>query len=66
MLPYGTALALGAIVALIITICIYKYIMPKELDGTFEKESAQKACERLLELGLLNDDEFARIANNSS
>ena len=41
-----------------------KELIKKLCEKGFEKESAQKACDRLLELGLLNDEEFARILAN--
>ena len=41
-----------------------KELIKKLCEKGHEKESAQKACERLLELGLLNDEEFARILAN--
>ncbi len=41
-----------------------KELIKKLCEKGYEKESAQKACERLLELGLLNDEEFARILAN--
>ncbi len=41
-----------------------KELIKKICEKGHEKESAQKACERLLELGLLNDEEYARILAN--
>ena len=41
-----------------------KELIKKLCEKGHEKESAQKACERLLELGLLNDEEYARILAN--
>ena len=41
-----------------------KELIKKLCEKGHEKESAQKACDRLLELGLLNDEEFARILAN--
>ena len=41
-----------------------KELVKKLCEKGHEKESAQKACERLLELGLLNDEEYARILAN--
>ena len=38
-----------------------KELIKKLCEKGHEKEAAQKACERLLELGLLNDEEYARI-----
>lgn len=38
-----------------------KELIKKLCEKGHEKESAEKACDRLLELGLLNDEEFARI-----
>lgn len=38
-----------------------KELIKKLCEKGHEKESAEKACERLLELGLLNDEEYARI-----
>ncbi len=39
-------------------------LIKKLCEKGYEKESAEKACDRLLELGLLNDEEFARILAN--
>ncbi len=39
-------------------------LVKKLCEKGYEKESAEKACDRLLELGLLNDEEFARILAN--
>lgn len=39
-------------------------LIKKLCEKGHEKESAEKACERLTELGLLNDEEFARILAN--
>lgn len=36
-------------------------LIKKLYEKGHEKEASQKACERLLELGLLNDEEYARI-----
>lgn len=41
-----------------------KELIKKLCEKGHEKESAQKACDRLNELGLLNDNEFARILAN--
>ncbi|MBR5246110.1 MAG: regulatory protein RecX [Clostridia bacterium] len=41
-----------------------KELVKKLCEKGHEKESAEKACERLLELGLLNDEEFAKILAN--
>ncbi len=41
-----------------------KELIKKLCEKGHEKESAIKACDRLLELGLLNDEEFARILAN--
>lgn len=41
-----------------------KELIKKLCEKGHEKESAQKACERLSELGLLNDTEYARILAN--
>ena len=41
-----------------------KELIKKLCEKGHEKESAQKACERLTELGLLNDEEYARILAN--
>lgn len=41
-----------------------KELMKKLCEKGHEKEASQKACERLLELGLLNDEEYARILAN--
>ena len=38
-----------------------KELIKKLCEKGHEKESAEKACDRLLELGLLNDEEFARL-----
>lgn len=38
-----------------------KELIKKLCEKGHEKDSAEKACERLTELGLLNDEEFARI-----
>ena len=38
-----------------------KELIKKLCEKGHEKDSAEKACERLLELGLLNDEEYARI-----
>ena len=38
-----------------------KELIKKLCEKGHEKTSAEKACDRLLELGLLNDEEFARI-----
>ena len=38
-----------------------KELVKKLCEKGHEKEYAEKACERLLELGLLNDEEYARI-----
>ncbi len=41
-----------------------KELIKKLCEKGHEKEAAEKACERLTELGLLNDEEFARILAN--
>ena len=41
-----------------------KELIKKLCEKGHEKESAEKACDRLLELGLLNDEEFARLLAN--
>lgn len=41
-----------------------KELIKKLCEKGHEKVSAEKACDRLLELGLLNDDDFARILAN--
>ncbi len=41
-----------------------KELIKKLCEKGYEKESAEKACDRLLELGLLNDEEFARMLAN--
>ena len=41
-----------------------KELIKKLCEKGHEKESAEKACDRLFELGLLNDEEFARILAN--
>ena len=41
-----------------------KELIKKLCEKGHEKTSAEKACERLTELGLLNDEEFARILAN--
>lgn len=41
-----------------------KELIKKLCEKGHEKISAEKACERLTELGLLNDEEFARILAN--
>ncbi len=41
-----------------------KELVKKLCEKGHEKDSAEKACERLLELGLLNDEEYARILAN--
>ena len=41
-----------------------KELVKKLCEKGHEKESAEKACDRLLELGLLNDEEFARMLAN--
>ena len=41
-----------------------KELVKKLCDKGLEIESAEKACDRLLELGLLNDEEFARMLAN--
>ena len=41
-----------------------KELIKKLCEKGHEKASAEKACERLTELGLLNDEEFARILAN--
>lgn len=39
-------------------------LIKKLCEKGHEKEASQKACDRLLELGLLNDEEYARILAN--
>ncbi len=39
-------------------------LIKKLCEKGHEKEAAQKACERLLELGLLNDEEYAKTLSN--
>ena len=41
-----------------------KELMKKLCEKGHEKEASQKACDRLAELGLLNDEEYARILAN--
>ena len=41
-----------------------KELIKKLCEKGHEKEASEKACERLTELGLLNDEEFARILAN--
>ena len=41
-----------------------KELIKKLCEKGHEKESAEKACDRLLELGLLSDEEFARLLAN--
>ena len=41
-----------------------KELIKKLCEKGHEKECAEKACERLLELGLLNDEDYARILVN--
>lgn len=41
-----------------------KELVKKLCEKGHEKEFAEKACDRLLELGLLNDEEYARILAN--
>ena len=41
-----------------------KELIKKLCEKGHEKEASQKACERLLELGLLNDEEYARILSD--
>ena len=41
-----------------------KELIKKLCEKGHEKDAAEKASERLLELGLLNDDEYARILSN--
>lgn len=41
-----------------------KELIKKLCEKGHEKENAEKACDRLLELGLLNDEEYARILAN--
>lgn len=41
-----------------------KELIKKLCEKGHEKEYAEKACDRLLELGLLNDKEYARILAN--
>ena len=39
-------------------------LIKKLCEKGHEKEASEKACDRLLELGLLNDEEYARILAN--
>lgn len=39
-------------------------LVKKLCEKGHEKEFAEKACERLLELGLLNDEEYAKLLSN--
>ncbi len=41
-----------------------KELVKKLCEKGHEKDASQKACDRLLELGLLNDEEYARILSN--
>lgn len=41
-----------------------KELIKKLCEKGFEKEAAEAACKRLSELGLLNDEEYARILAN--
>ena len=41
-----------------------KELIKKLCEKGHDKQAAQKACERLIELGLLNDEEYARILAN--
>ncbi|MBE6804739.1 MAG: regulatory protein RecX [Ruminococcaceae bacterium] len=41
-----------------------KELVKKLCEKGHEKEFAEKACDRLLELGLLNDEEYSRILAN--
>lgn len=41
-----------------------KELIKKLCEKGHDKQAAQKACERLVELGLLNDEEYARILAN--
>ncbi len=41
-----------------------KELIKKLCEKGHEKEASQKVCERLIELGLLNDEEYARILAN--
>jgi regulatory protein len=41
-----------------------KELIKKLCEKGHEKDAAEKACDRLLELGLLNDEEYARILAN--
>lgn len=41
-----------------------KELIKKLCEKGHEKDASQKACDRLLELGLLNDEEYARILAN--
>ncbi len=41
-----------------------KELIKKLCEKGHEKEASQKACERLIELGLLNDEEYAQILAN--
>ncbi len=41
-----------------------KELIKKLCEKGHEKDASQKACDRLLELGLLNDEEYSRILAN--
>ena len=41
-----------------------KELVKKLCEKVYDKQAAEKACERLLELRLLNDEEYARILAN--
>lgn len=41
-----------------------KELIKKLCEKGHEKDASEKACERLSELGLLNDEEYARILSN--
>ena len=41
-----------------------KELIKKLCEKGHEKEASEKACERLSELGILNDEEYARILSN--
>lgn len=41
-----------------------KELIKKLCEKGHDKDASQKACERLIELGLLNDEEYARILSN--
>lgn len=42
MFEIGTAITLGSIAAVVLTILLYVKVLPKKMDGTFEKPILQK------------------------